>query len=358
MLKLIFTVIIICSFFLQTANAKPCTPKDIEYELTLMKLDPSIKTNKELLTAVERVYGADLTTHLTSEHPFILEAPEGNIDGNTLEWLDTIIWNPKNKNVRYIYVAGDISTSEAVNYLVSHLYGSLVSRSRLVPIFKDIYSVRRYESILNLGNEELVIFIFKTVFPNVPDAEISERAIQFLTHFRKFNESKLGFDFPPGSQPVIEVAGHSLGGKSYYIMGDERVSAREIVKSLIEMNLPIRSHIKLTGCFSGCKNDKTSFTPEKIKDYFFQGRLHEVFEPNQKESFLSSFSRALMKKYPQFCGQVEGYLGLVSSTVSPLSLTLTGKTEPAFPVIIQTKTGLVFLKRDEATISFRPSCSS
>lgn len=358
MLKYILKAIIICSLFFQIANAAPCSPEKIKYELTLMKLDPSVKTNKELLVAVERVYGIELTMHLTNEHPFILENPEKEIDSDTLKWLDTIIWDPTNKNVRYLYVAGDLSSNEAVDYLVSHLYSSLVSRTRIVPIFKNSDSVRRYKSILAIGNEELIKVIFKKVFPILADEEISARTKEFLLHFRKFNEFKLGFDFPLGSQPVIEVAGHSMAGDSYYIMGDERVSARKIVKSLLKMNLPINSHIKLTGCFTGCSNNKTSFTPEKIKEYFFQGKLHEIFEENNKESFLTTFSKTLMKKYPQFCGKVEGYLGLISSSISPLSLTRNGETEATFPVIIQTNQGLVFLKRDEASLSFSPACSS
>ena len=358
MLNLIARSLIITLLFIQFANASPCSPEDIKHELIKMKLDPEIKTNKELLVGLNTVYGEILLNHLKSIHPLIEESPETVIDLDTLDWVDEIIWHKNNKFVTYVYIPGDLSTMTAMNYFILIMDGMVSSRSRTIPVFQYPESQEIYNHLLTEEFEAVVTDIFKSNYSEMDPDGIEYYTNKFLSHYRKYNDYLIGFDSLQGTKPVIQIIGHGKAGFPAYNLGEKDISVEEIVKNIVEMGIPIGSTIKLTGCFTACRSPNVPHTMEKIKKLFMKGKIKNIYDKGQVKSFLYLFNHELKRQLPAYSGEVRGYIGEVAHNIGKNVLTKSGETTSAFFVVVKALDGILHLKREEASMSYNSSTST
>ena len=358
MLNLIARSLIIILLFIPFANASPCSPEDIKHELIKMKLDPEIKTNKELLVGLNAVYGEILLNHLKLIHPVIEESPETIIDLETLDWVDEIIWHKKNKFVTYVYIPGDLSSMGAMDYFVLIMDGMVNSRSRTIPVFQYSESKDIYYYLLSEEFEPIVTEIFKRNYSEMDASGIEYYTDKFLSHYRKYNEYLIGFDSLQGTKSVIQIIGHGKAGYPAYHLGDKVISVEEIVTNIVGMGIPTGSTIKLTGCFTACASPNVPHTMEKIKKLFMKGGIKHIYDKGQVKSFLYLFNHELKKQLPTYSGEVRGYIGEVAHNIEKDVLTKSGKTTSAFFVVVKALDGTLRLKREEASLSYNSSSST
>ena len=352
MLNLIARSLIIIFLFIPFANASPCSPEDIQNELIKMKLDPEIKTNKELLVGLKAVYGEILLNHLKLIHPVIEESPETIIDLDTLNWVDEIIWHKDNKFVTYLYIPGDLRSMGAMDFFILIMDGMLSSRSRTIPVFEHEQSKDIYRYLLSEAFEPIVADIFKRNYSSSSPDSIESYKNKFLSHYRKYDDHLIGFDSLQGTKPVIQISGHGRAGYPAYNLGEKDISLEEIVKNIVGMGIPIGSTIQLTGCFTACKSENVPHTMEKIKKLFMEGRIKDIYDNGQEKSFLYLFNRELRRRLPAYSGEVRGYIGEVAHAIRDDVLTKSGKKTSAFSVRVKALDGTLHLKREEASMSY------
>ena len=338
--------------FSSIAISSPCSPKELEQELRRLQLDPAIRSNEQLIDGIEFIYGTDMSHKLMADHPYLLWNSDGSIDAETLQWVINHIWNPVNPFIKYIYMPGDLSSENALDFFVSSMDGSLDARVRLVPIFQNQESAGVYDAILEPKNEAYMLTLFERIYPRAQPDSRKRKLNDYLTHFRKHQEYRIGFNFPPDQKPVIEITGHSRAGSLCYNYGNKCVSTIEIVQHLVQMNLPKNANIELIGCFTACSSMNTLFNKETVEGMFLQGRLNEIFDTDPlKPSFLAHFYDNLKKALPFYSGTVYGYLGQVSNRIMNNVLTIQNTRTTTYAVRIKTTDGDVLLKRDQARLS-------
>lgn len=352
MKQLFLKTLIVYFLFNFNLSASPCLEEKIKYELTKMKLDPNIKTNKELMISIQFIYGKKMLDTLFQEHIFIKANPDANIDRDTLHWLNDMIWHKENKNVVYRYFPGDLSSQEALDYFVGDMNAALVSRQRTIPIFQHIESKYVYDAILKSGAENELKKIIERLQLAPTDALNEQLTRQFLLHFRKYNEVKIGLNFSPDNPIILEISGHAIAGMPVYILGGKSVSVEDIVHNLVDMKVPLNATIRLIGCFSACSSDTTSYSTSEVKKLFQQRRLNEIYDKGQSSSFLQAFSSELKNKLPLFHGHIVGYIGEVMDIVGKNVFTVNGNYETTYSVRVLTTDGHLELKRDEASFFY------
>lgn len=333
-------------------NASPCDYGEIKDILLRMKLDPEIHTNQDLMLDVNVAYGEKMASDLSDEHPFLIQSPDSMISKKTLVWVNDMIWSPSNKHERYIYIPGDLDDDGYNEFFVREMQGLLFSFRRTIPIFQRINSVEKYKRLLKKESLQELKKIMKKIHPTRPDKDIVDFATEYQEHFNKFPEYKVGFDFQPEQAPVILISGHSSAGTDLYIVGDEYVTAREMVTTIVKIGLTKNAILKLTGCFTGCTKEDSSLSIAEIKSKFFQGKLDEVYDNGQNKSFAKSFYQELKRQMPTFSGRVDGYIGGVSNNIEESVLSKDGKLLTAFGSHIRGKDGSLIVKREHARISF------
>lgn len=344
--------------FSLSLNASPCSPDVIKKALTDMKLDPFVYINEELMESVQFQYGQEMLSYLISLHPPIIQDPKGKIDSNTIFWVKEMLWSEKNIHAPLLYVPNDLSSKGSLDIFLMMMHGALLSEMKMVPLFQFKESADLYLALLEPDKEQYVKELFIKIYPNASEDTAIDQATNFLHHFRRHKEFKIGFDFPSDYTPTVHIAGHSHAGFLSFGFGDKFVSTEEIVLSLLEMGLPSNTDIHLMGCFSGCSSNKLSITVAEVEDLFIKGRLLDIFEGNSVEgSFLESFYFKLREKYPLYTGTVHGYIGQIVNTVLSGVLTRENQRVRAFPVHIHVlnpsgigKT-VVRLKREHARMS-------
>ena len=341
-------------YFIFTFNlyASPCSPEEIKFELEKMRLDPLIKTNVELLNSIEGIYGKKMLQVLINQHPLLKENPTQGIDRNTLEWINDMIWSQENQFIVYRYFPGDLSSQKALDYFVWDMYSTLESRQRTVPIFQHIGSRELFDILLKPNSENQVLEIMQRVNKHLTIVHNQYLTHRFVTHFRKYNEAKVGFNFTEGGEKILlEISGHSTAGMPGYLLGDEMVAVEDIVQNLVDMGLPLNTSIKLLGCFTACNSKNTPYTKTEVKQLFQQRRLNEIYDNGQSASFLQLFSFELKKRLPLFHGEVVGYIGEIMDLIDQNVFTLDGTHVTAFAVRVSAKDGEVLLKREESSFS-------
>ncbi len=341
-------------FFFTFLSASPCSPEKIKEELIKMKIDPDIETNKELVNHMGYIYGHEFENEILKMHPFFIENPLALVDQKTIMWLNEVIWNPKNPRFRYIYIPGDFSSQVQVDLLVTNMMGALISKRRVIPIFENESGRSIYLSLLESKNLYLVEEIMSRKYFHVIDEELKKVAIEFQNHYKKYNDSKIGFDFSLNEKAVIMLNGHGSAGNYTYFYGDTVISGSEIVKKLVDMKLPKNSIIKLTGCFTACTLNISTLSIEQIKKSFLNGDLYQIYYDDKNESFLQQFYYELKKQMPGFCGRVDGYVGAISDQLVSNVLTKKGQLTTAFAAKVQGSDGTLLLKREDARFSFYP----
>lgn len=361
MLSFFFKVMIVFFSLFSFGYASPCDPIALKSELIKLKLDPNIKTNAELLQQVEFRYGQYAKSFLTRENVFLGKDLDGSIDEETLEWLNDIVWDKNNPFTVYLYVAGDLLTLDSIDFFVDFMSGAINSKRRTVPIFQYNNSLIEFKKLLDPQNEYILKESFKRLYPK-ENNEIHEHLLNLFTFYlRKLDvdDLKIGFsDFSVDSSPTILVAGHGLDGVPAYGFGDVHgfentmITTENIVEKLIDMDLPKKATIKLTGCFSACKKSKTSYTVKEIESLFYQHKLITIYDDNQTKSFFSVFIEEIKKQMPTFSGRVDAYIGELSSEMDDGVLKIDGKRTTSYFVRIMSSSGeRVKLKRSEARIS-------
>lgn len=341
-------------YFLFTFNsyATPCSAEKIKFELEKMMLDPFIQTNNELLTNVKFIYGDKMLAVLTKEHPFIENNPSANINRDTLYWLNDMIWDKDNKFVVYRYFPGDLSSQDALDYFVGDMISALESRQRTVPIFQHKESAELFDILLKPGSENELKKIIERLKIASTDSLNELLTQRFLSHFRKYNESRIGFNFLPNEKIILEISGHGKAGIPGYIVGDKLVSVSEIVYNLIDMGLPLHSSVRLIGCFTACNSETTPYSSMEVKQLFQQRRINEIYDLNQSTSFLKAFSDELKNQQPLFRGQIVGYIGEVMDKIEKKVFSVNGEYVTAFSVKVTATDGQVSLKREESSFYY------
>lgn len=344
--------IILWVCFFNYSFASPCTEAVIKNTLIKMKINPAIKTNHDLLSNMAHIYGEDLTSILKTSHPFIKNNPSAKIDEQTLTWLNEMIWRKENKLMRYLYIPASLSFSGARDLLIAMLDSALTSKRRTIPIFKTQDDLLIYHDLLKIGNEQAIRDIIRRAYPLPDNATINTITREFITHFRQYNDAKIGMDFSITEKPVIEIVGHSKAGSPHFAIGNKIVPANEMIDNMIEMDMPPHVTLKLMGCFTGCSSNDVTLSKIDIEDLFLQDKLYEIYNTNSKESFMTIFIREIRNKMPHFRGRIDGYIGSIASTIFDNVLTRQGTRVKAFPAIFKSTNGNVLLKREDARITY------
>lgn len=335
--------------YIQTTTASPvdtCDTKKREDSLLSVRLDTDIKTNRQLLIALEKKYGRPMIDHLLEEHPYFL-IPEGRVDDDAIQWIKEAIWEidaPTNRYIPiFLYDKDPTAMNEYINFVLSSMY-IYHAKSNLVFMNSDDKSV--FFSYLEHNIKSIII----ERSPNLSQKTIERLADNVITHYIKNESYSIGLRGLPFSKPIIVIEGHSAAGEDGIQIGKREYSSKDLVGFLMKMQIPNNSKIFMNSCFSGCDIKKFPLAISEIRTLFLSGKLFTIVK--QENNLLTHFSNELASHYPAFKGSVSGYIGVVQTPFSRDVLGQNGKVyAKTLAIILKGTDGKLSIKLEDAEVT-------
>lgn len=335
-----------------------CDIPKLEKMLDKMRFSQNLRVNKELLDEVGLYYDDNFKNYLVETHPHLRENPNGAINEETLTWLKNMINYSMSFPFRYKFFS--FPTYDEPEY--DKLINELVFEHE-APFFRTQAIFPRKEHLgvfIKAVNEEGVITRkFKRARPGLSNEEAEAMAKRFIKHYMNPENSRVGFDDLP-DDPRIEIIGHGGGDPSIISAVDEYVSYKQIVRTLIELKLPINAEIEMSSCWSSCPiavSGQEILTKNQVLDMYEKNTLTSYFFKPNIPSFLKYFAKELFSKDKKFKGKVLGYPGYYQLGVTKDVYKINKKGNAvlmgsaAAATSIQTKDGRVNILRKDVEIT-------
>lgn len=345
--KALFFALIVCFLFPYTANASPCSLEELKKILLQISFDPEIETNKGLLNIIKNKYGQDMITAIEEVHPALVEAPDSNIDTETLSWIIKYIWSDQNKVTRFIPIVGDLSVNSVLEDSIAFVADNMFKLShKVTPVFMNEEDATLF---LSYAKENLYR-ILKHRNPSYTKEMLREYR-QYFARYIYYNHNYLvKFDSVKVERPVIILLGHGTSEPNVMGIGGQHISIDELMVSFNKLNFPNNAIIKMQICFSGCRNKSLPLTVEEIKQHFLSNDI-ETLAGVGNNSFMDLFIAEFSTKFPGLNASFEGYVGAIMAAPQLNVLKTNGSLlSQAHAVQVTGTNGDIFLKKGEAKI--------
>lgn len=312
----LITLIFFSVFFIQKASACGLNSNQaamLSSSLENLKLNPNIRTNKELMTSIATEYGSALSTDLTNKHPH-LKNDTSVIDLKTIKWIENKYFIHKfGLGMKYLILpflleSIDYSSEGYINTLSANLH---LSKST-VPIFLSEDQFDSVKMKMKSDNYQVTVKHLKRHF-NLTELEALNSAKSIYKHIFKYQNYLVPeqLSLLRESSRVKIVAHGSPGNES---IGEENysMSYKELIMIIRSRNLPSHVDIELSSCYSGCGhiNMVTRYSESEIIDLFLKGKISNI-SGNIKQSFAYKFSREIYSMWPSFSGEIISFYGTV-----------------------------------------------
>lgn len=296
---------------LMAAPVTTCNIHTLEKMLEKISLDKKIRTNQELITALEYKYGQGTSDYFKSLNLVLIENPHGAIDEQTVKWAQSAIWSPENPKIRYKIIFAEKNQTAALKEQIVNSADLLyISGRKTELVFPDIALFQAFNTLVN--NEFLDLI--KKNNPNLSDHNAAELLVSFKKNYLKDKRYHLGFNDIKQPHPVVVIEGHGAASIDGITIGDVDFTSNEIIDHLIKLKLPSDATIKLDVCFAGCSTKIINLELVDIVELFTESKL-QAWTGMGDGSFLKLFTQQLHQTIPEFQGKVQGYIGAVTRSV-------------------------------------------
>ena len=299
------------SLILIAAPTDSCDKQKIERSLAILGLDPLIKTNVELLNALDYKYGLTIRDHFLEQHPFIGKKPNGMIDSNTVEWARDAIWQDTNKTVKYLPIMMKLTDEIKKQYLLMSYYMLYFHQDRTEFVFSS--DTEHLEFMVFFKNN--FNSIIREKYPSIPEDLLYQRRKQFELLYLNKGRYLIGFERTPHEKPIIIISGHGKEATDGIKLEKFHVVSKDLVSRLLELHFPRDSIIYLNSCHSACTVNPLPYTKKEILYLFKSSQLDKIIE-NGNDTFLTLFIAELNRQVPDFKGIVRGYIGRIRQTLA------------------------------------------
>jgi len=237
------------------------------------------------------------------------------------------------------------------------LYDSL---AKFIDSENDYYIVfvseKQKEQFYNqLNEEEELIKEITLVKMNESGRTHSMNEVEhYYKEFKTFHMSYEKYHFEPGDNAtIVHVLGHGDAGDdglapSPYAKLRSYKYPLEIIPQMKKMQLPIDAIIKLDFCWSGAGKRPEGNTADELTQAFHLGRITELVQ-GEEPCFLDAFIGEFNEYFPEFVGEVHGYIGTVLTYRKNIMNEKVNTGKPHFSVAVAPDEGadeLFFRKSD------------
>lgn len=353
--KHLYFIIIFISLFSFATHASPCSPEELSESLSELGFDDDIETNGELFEQLSDKYGESLPDLLKEKHPFLSENPNKNIDAETIDWVQEIIWSSTHKYARYFFVPGTHYDNSAWSYLLGHMIqGFSEKKRRLIATFPNEEMKSQFKNII-LDDEQLKGYISEN-YPEATNHAVEKLIVDIRKYFIEYDNIKVGFSgLDEHNKVVIQLSGHGMPSNPNIVVGDNSINAQQVVQQLKSLELPNDATVKMNVCFAACQNIPIMLPENIALDMFFKGNLKQMAE-GDNPSLMSLLSEQLSIQMPNFNGEVQGYLGeVLSSKMDEVWSKTHGFQINSHAVRILTLDGYLLLRQKDSRITISPN---
>lgn len=237
------------------------------------------------------------------------------------------------------------------------LYDSL---AKFIDSENDYYIVfvseKQKEQFYNqLNEEEELIKEITLVKMNESGRTHSMNEVEhYYKEFKTFHMSYEKYHFEPGDNAtIVHILGHGDAGDdglapSPYAKLRSYKYPLEIIPQMKKMQLPIDAIIKLDFCWSGAGKKPEGNTADELTQAFHLGRITELVQ-GEEPCFLDAFISEFNEYFPEFVGEVHGYIGTVLTYRKNIMNEKVNTGKPHFSVAVAPDEGadeLFFRKSD------------
>lgn len=321
--RLINYSFILLFFIISNTKASPlypCNAGTIKTDLVELGLDPEIKLNHQLMSALKIEYGDKLISILINMHPVLAQSPNISISSDTIQWVVDVIWSPENPTANYIPILIDLNNELIVDQYIGIVFDGLLNNSskmKLVFVNQEQFVI--FKTRVNSNLKEII----SNRHPDMTAETLKRGLSAFNDHYLSDDGYNVTFEGINHKEPIVSIYGHGRAGHDYIKVGDYKAYASSLVDKLKLIGIPQDSIINLESCFSGCTKKKLELSIYTIKGLFVTKKLTQL-PGNIKGSLLDVLSKKIFEKMPTFTGNVNGYMGKMSNMPSRNILKIDG----------------------------------
>lgn len=328
-----------------------CNQGLINTALVALKLQPNIKNNGSFLANIAIIYDEDVIKDMLIKHPS-LQNPGGKVDLKTLEWfLDSYHMTREKEITSYIIAPFD---TESNAYGADVLLRSIIGKSFPLLTTKPIFISDKQRDAVARRYKYNDYFHSTKYFMDLIYLQPNQARLMAEKFYHQLFENK-NYLSPKDIKSIennrLLIVGHGFPTDENIHDGGAKTHYRDIIKMLINFQLPVDTDIELSSCDAtfGVINENTGKTEDKLVELFLAKKTEQLLG-DQTKSYAYLFSKEIYASWPEYVGEISAYNGSTSFATVP-AIYFRDPTDPK-KTIRQTGYSATFKSRSGVKVDF------